>query len=247
MRRWGSCLCLIAGLAAQAEDAGHGALDAAREPLRKVVAPVFRDGRLILDRSGWPRGDFDFQSDLSREDQRREIAEDLAVAQEAIPDHLIGGDSPFGRPSATPMFDAIIAAGGGSRSGGTIKAGSRVRRSETGNDLLAWLTTYDETGFIKMRLVEVEGAKRTLDVEESPATGLSIRVESPEAGLSLALPLRPTGVSRSWAGRVAESAFFRKRTSPLSYGARRTRCRGTSFVPSPASESPWRRTVACRR
>ncbi len=209
MRRllgWEVVLCLIAGLAARAEEpdvVAEGALGAAREPLRRLVSPVIRDGRLVLDRSGWPKGVPGDDPEMDREGRRREFAEGLSVPIEAVPDHLIDGD---GAADPAPLFEAIMKSGGGSSEGaGSHGGGPRVRRHADGSALLAWLTTDEGNGSIALRLVEREGARRTLDVEEVPARGISLRFDDPEAGVSFVLTTSSDG-RVSFVGRAGGRA-----------------------------------------
>ena len=191
-RSWGAALCLIASLTARAEEpdrAAEGALGAAREPLRKLVSPVIRDGRLVLDRSGWPQAVPGGDPGKDREDRRRELAEGLSVPVESVPEHLIDGD---GTADPSSLFEAIMQSGGG-RSGGSGTHGGRVRRHAEGSALLAWLTTDESDGSFALRLVEREGARRTLDMEEAPARGLSLRLDDPEAGVSFILTTSASG------------------------------------------------------
>lgn len=206
LRRWGAALCLIAGLAARAEEperAAEGALGAARESLRKLVSPVIRDGRLALDRSGWPKAVPGDVPGRDREDRRREIAEGLSVPVESIPDHLVDGD---GKADPSSLFEAIMQSGGGRAGGsGGRGGGPRVRRDAEGSALLAWLTTDESDGSVALRLVEREGARRTLDLEEAPDRGLSLRLDDPEAGVSFILMTFADG-RVSFVGRAGVTA-----------------------------------------
>ena len=184
-------------LLAAAED-DQGGLEAAKEPLGKLLALALKDGCLVLDQESWVKHKEVEPQDPeeAKKAKKIRIARAWGMPVEHVNDAMLkrrhfynASDLPF-----AALFHEAMALGGGRLGGSGSGTNGTHAHWDANRPAMKGHLEYDSAKkTFGLQLNEKGAAERSLSVSDAPAKGLTLQLDDQKAGSSLLLTQAPGG------------------------------------------------------